>query len=94
MYVNLVTGVVRKNVYRYTGVASQCTIEGCKYQLSELLSAAINNSEFVLGMARSLGWKVHMRCASGYRESTRSMRRCVYRPRWDGAVIDRRLKAR
>jgi len=33
-----------------------------------------------LGMARSLGWKVHMRCAGGYRESTRSMRRCVYRP--------------
>ena len=32
-----------------------------------------------LGMARSLGWKVHMRCAHGYREGTRSMRRCVYR---------------
>ena len=36
-----------------------------------------------LGMARSLGWKVHMRCASGYRESTRSMRRCVYRKQLD-----------
>jgi len=33
-----------------------------------------------LGIARSLGWKVHMRCADGYRESTKSMRRCVYRP--------------
>ena len=32
-----------------------------------------------LGVARSLGWKVHMRCANGYREGTRSMRRCVYR---------------
>ena len=30
-----------------------------------------------LGVARSLGWKVHMRCANGYREGTRSMRRCV-----------------
>jgi hypothetical protein len=35
------------------------------------------------GMARSLGWKVHMRCANGYRESTRSMRRCVYRKQLD-----------
>jgi hypothetical protein len=32
-----------------------------------------------LGVARSLGWKVHMRCADGYREGKRSMRRCVYR---------------
>jgi hypothetical protein len=32
-----------------------------------------------LGVARTLGWKVHMRCAGGYREGTRSMRRCVYR---------------
>ena len=32
-----------------------------------------------LGIARSLGWKVHMRCANGYRLGTRSMRRCVYR---------------
>ena len=34
-------------------------------------------------MARSLGWKVHMRCADGYREGTRSMRRCVYRKQLD-----------
>jgi hypothetical protein len=32
-----------------------------------------------LGVARSLGWKVHMRCPNGYRQETRSMRRCVYR---------------
>jgi hypothetical protein len=32
-----------------------------------------------LGVARSLGWKVHMRCANGYRLETRSMRKCVYR---------------
>ena len=44
-----------------------------------------DGSTFVLmevetpGAARSLGWKVHMRCANGYREGTRSMRRCVYR---------------
>jgi hypothetical protein len=36
-----------------------------------------------LGVARSLGWKVHMRCTGGYRESTRSMRRCVYRKQLD-----------
>jgi hypothetical protein len=34
-------------------------------------------------VARSLGWKVHMRCADGYREGTRSMRRCVYRKQLD-----------
>jgi hypothetical protein len=36
-----------------------------------------------LGVARSLGWKVHMRRANGYREGTRSMRRCVYRKQLD-----------
>jgi hypothetical protein len=36
-----------------------------------------------LGVARSLGWKVHMRCANGYRESTRSIRKCVYRKQLD-----------
>jgi hypothetical protein len=33
-----------------------------------------------LGMARSLGWKVHMRRANGCREATRSIRRCVQTP--------------
>ena len=33
-----------------------------------------------LGAARSLGWKVHMRCANGYRQETRSMRRCIQTP--------------
>jgi hypothetical protein len=36
-----------------------------------------------LGVARSLGWKVHMRCAHGYREETRSTRKCVYRKQLD-----------
>ena len=36
-----------------------------------------------LGMARSLGWKVRMPCAHGYREGTRSIRRCVYRKQLD-----------
>ena len=36
-----------------------------------------------LGIARSLGWKVHMRCAHGYREGTKSIRRCVYRKQLD-----------
>jgi hypothetical protein len=34
-------------------------------------------------MARTLGWKVHMRCAHGYLDNTRSMRRCVYRKQLD-----------
>ena len=34
-------------------------------------------------MARTLSWKVHMRCADGYREGTGSMRRCVYRKQLD-----------
>jgi hypothetical protein len=32
-----------------------------------------------LGVARSVGWKVHMCCANGYRQETQSMRKCVYR---------------
>jgi len=36
-----------------------------------------------LGVARSLGWKAHMRCANGYRQESRSMRRCVYRKQLD-----------
>ena len=36
-----------------------------------------------LGVARFLGWRVHMRCANGYREGTRSMRKCVYRKQLD-----------
>jgi hypothetical protein len=49
------------------------------------LTGASRCSTFVLmkvetlGVARSLGWKVHMRCANGYREGTKSIRRCVYR---------------
>jgi hypothetical protein len=36
-----------------------------------------------LGVARSLGWRVHMRCANGYRQETRFMRECVYRKQLD-----------
>jgi hypothetical protein len=36
-----------------------------------------------LGVARSLGWKVHMRCANGYRQETRSIHKCVYRKQLD-----------
>ena len=35
------------------------------------------------GIARSLAWKVHMRCCEGYREGTKSIRRCVYRKQLD-----------
>ncbi len=44
-----------------------------------------------LGMARSLGWKVHMRCADGYREGTKSARGCVYRKQLD---LDRLVSTR
>jgi len=36
-----------------------------------------------LGIARSLAWKVHMRCSDGYHEGTKSIRRCVYRKQLD-----------
>jgi hypothetical protein len=36
-----------------------------------------------IGMARSLGWRVHMRCANGYREGMKSVRPCVYRRQLD-----------
>src|SRR6202166_1451132 len=36
-----------------------------------------------LGVARSLGWKEHMRCTHCYRQQARSMRRCVYRKQLD-----------
>jgi hypothetical protein len=61
--------------------------KGCSHrQFSNILGSA---ATFVLmevetlGVARNLGWKVHMRCADGYREGTRSMRRCVYRKQLD-----------
>jgi hypothetical protein len=38
-------------------------------------------------VARSLGWKVHMRCANGYRQETRSIRRCVYRKQLDRETL-------
>jgi hypothetical protein len=38
-----------------------------------------------LVIARSLGWKVHMRCNGGYRQETRSMRKSVYRKQLEGA---------
>jgi hypothetical protein len=47
-------------------------------QLAEYSTFVLMEVE-TLGVARSLGWKVHMRCANGYRQETRSMRRCVYR---------------
>jgi hypothetical protein len=53
------------------------------------LTKATQCSTFVLmgvetlGMARSLGWSVHMRCADGYREGPKSVRRCIYRRQLD-----------
>ena len=64
---------------------------------SQSLTAPIACSMFVLmevetlGVARSPGWKVHMRCANGYRRETRSMRRCVYRKQLDLVVQILRL---
>jgi hypothetical protein len=64
-----------------------------KFRRSSVPNSGLDNanhrSAFVLmavetlGVARSLGSKVHMRCTAGYRESTRSMRRCVYRKQLD-----------
>jgi hypothetical protein len=45
-----------------------------------------------LGMARSLGWKVHMCCANGYRESTRSRDAAFYPAR--AKVHSTRLRIR
>ena len=50
---------------------------------AEVCHAANSKTKGMLCVARSLGWKVHMRCADGYREGTRSMRRCVYRKQLD-----------
>jgi hypothetical protein len=36
-----------------------------------------------LGMARSLGWKVHMRCAPGRRDGMKRVRECVSRKQLD-----------
>jgi hypothetical protein len=57
--------------------------------VAEGLTRAGRCSTFVLmevetlGIARSLGWRVHMRCSDGYREGTKSIRRCVYRKQLD-----------
>src|ERR1700758_2474508 len=61
----------------------------CCWVGAEGLTGAGQCSTFVLmevetlGIARSLGWKVHMRCADGYREGTKSIRRCVFRRQLD-----------
>jgi hypothetical protein len=46
-------------------------------------SAYVPTEVEALGIARSLAWKVHMRCSDGYREGTKSIRRCVYRKQLD-----------
>src|ERR1700737_1463180 len=67
----------------------EATRQPCQADREKGLTRASQCSTFVLmevetlGVARSLGWKVHMRCADGYREGTRSMRRCVYRKQLD-----------
>jgi hypothetical protein len=43
-------------------------------ELAELKPVKYVMEVETLGVARSLGWKVHMRCAHGYREYTRSMK--------------------
>ncbi len=60
-------------------------VEKSPRQPQTALTQAARRSTFVLmevetlGIARSLGWRVHMRCSDGYREGTKSMRRCTYR---------------
>src|ERR1700724_4135302 len=48
-----------------------------------LCSTFVHMEVETIGVARSLGWKVHMRCVNGYRQETRSMRKCVYRKQLD-----------
>jgi hypothetical protein len=36
-----------------------------------------------LGIARSLGWKVHMRCTHGPRDGMKRVRECVFRKQLD-----------
>jgi hypothetical protein len=36
-----------------------------------------------LGVARSLGWKVHMKCADGPRDGMKRVRECIYRKQLD-----------
>ncbi len=36
-----------------------------------------------LGIARSLGWRVHMRCAHGPRDGIKRIRECIYRKQLD-----------
>jgi len=50
---------------------------------SGLLFHFCSHAVETLGAAKSLGWKVHMRCDGGYRQETRSMRRCVFRGQLD-----------
>jgi hypothetical protein len=36
-----------------------------------------------IGAARSLGWRIHMRCAWGRREGSKTIRECKYRRELD-----------
>lgn len=36
-----------------------------------------------IGAARSMGWRVHMRCAYGQREGMKRIRECIYRKQLD-----------
>lgn len=81
------SGLSESRLNPYIRSASAPTTKEVAYQRA--LTGPSECSTFVLmevetlGVARSLGWKVHMRCAGGYREGTRSMRRCVYRKQLD-----------
>jgi hypothetical protein len=69
--------------------AQKCGTQCPEWIAPSRLTARADRSTFVLmevetlGVARSLDWKVHMRCANGYRQETRSMRKCVYRKHLD-----------
>jgi hypothetical protein len=56
---------------------------GAPFHAARGMSHLCSHGVQTLGVARSLGWKVHKRCANDYRDSTRSMRRCVYRQQLD-----------
>jgi hypothetical protein len=76
---------ITRTVVKLRSLRSSCCTPRLRRSSRGGLTAAVRRSTSVLmevetlGVARSLGWKVHMRCANGYRLETRSMRKCVYR---------------
>jgi hypothetical protein len=92
--VALATRLVTRSRFRdawrsVSAILPQFHVRTCGVESRAHLTPAHQCSTFVLmevetlGVARSLSWRVHMRCNNGYRQETRSMRKCVYRKQLD-----------